>query len=163
MNNDAPGPGSPETDHPDVIALPPLILLGFVAVGLLANRFYALHFVSGNARYVTGAVLAALPFFISALAMREMGKAGTNIDVRKPATALITGSIYSVTRNPMYLSMVLMLAAGAFLLDNLWLLIAVPIFIAVIQKGVILREESYLEGKFGAEYTAYKSRVRRWL
>jgi protein-S-isoprenylcysteine O-methyltransferase Ste14 len=42
-------------------------------------------------------------------------------------------------------------------------LIAVPVFAAVIQKGVILREESYLEGKFGAEYTAYKSRVRRWL
>jgi len=156
-------PDATGADHPDVLALPPLILLGFIACGLLANRFYALPFVSGNARYVTGAVLAALPFFITALAMLEMGKAGTNIDVRKPATAIVKGSIYSVTRNPMYLSMVLMLAAGAFLLNNLWLLIALPIFVAVIQKGVIHREEAYLEKKFGEEYTAYKSRVRRWL
>ncbi|HML96547.1 MAG TPA: isoprenylcysteine carboxylmethyltransferase family protein [Thermodesulfobacteriota bacterium] len=155
--------GAPGADRPDVLALPPLILLGFVACGLLANQFYALPFVSGNARYVTGAVLAALPFLITALAMKEMGKAGTNIDVRKPATAIVTGGIYGVTRNPMYLSMVLILAAGGFLLNNLWLLIAVPIFVAVMQKWVIQREERYLEKKFGGVYTAYKSRVRRWL
>lgn len=153
----------PASDNPGVIALPPLILLAFIACGLLANQFYALPFVSGNARYVTGAVFAALPFLITTLAMREMAKAGTNIDVRKPATAIVTGGVYAATRNPMYLSMVLMLAAGAFLLNNLWILISVPIFIAVIQKGVILREERYLEKKFGAEYADYKNRVRRWL
>jgi protein-S-isoprenylcysteine O-methyltransferase Ste14 len=59
--------------------------------------------------------------------------------------------------------MVLILIAGAFLLNNLWLLIAVPIFVLVMQRGVIQREEHYLEKKFGEVYTAYKSRVRRWL
>ncbi|MCL4246465.1 MAG: isoprenylcysteine carboxylmethyltransferase family protein [Candidatus Dadabacteria bacterium] len=161
MNNQAPGPSG--ADRPDVLALPPLILLVFVACALAADRLHPLPFVSGSLRYVTGAILAALPFLIAGLAMREMSRAGTNIDVRKPATAIVTGGVYSFTRNPMYLSMVLILIAGAFLLNNLWLLIAVPVFVAVMQWGVIEREERYLEKKFGDVYTAYKSRVRRWL
>lgn len=38
-----------------------------------------------------------------------------------------------------------------------------PVAVMVIHRGVILREERYLEEKFGAEYLAYKARVRRWL
>ena len=161
MNNQA--ANAHEADRPDVLALPPLILLIFIACALAANRLHPLPFVSGSLRYVTGAILAALPFIIAGLAMRQMSKAGTNIDVRKPSTAIVTGGVYSFTRNPMYLSMVLILIAGAFLLNNLWLLIAVPLFVLVMQRGVIQREEHYLEKKFGEVYTAYKSRVRRWL
>ena len=161
MNNQAPGASG--ADRPDVLALPPLILLLFIACALAANRLHPLPFVSGGLRYVTGAILAALPFLIAGFAMRQMSRAGTNVDVRKPSTAIVTDGVYAFTRNPMYLSMVLILIAAAFLLNTLWLLIAVPLFVGVMQRGVIEREERYLEKKFGDVYTAYKSRVRRWL
>jgi protein-S-isoprenylcysteine O-methyltransferase Ste14 len=44
-----------------------------------------------------------------------------------------------------------------------WPLIALPAVLLVMQVGVIRREERYLEGLFGDDYRAYRTRVRRWL
>ncbi len=53
--------------------------------------------------------------------------------------------------------------AIALALGNVWaLLLLIPALLA-IRYGVIAREERYLEAKFGEEYLAYKSKVRRWL
>jgi protein-S-isoprenylcysteine O-methyltransferase Ste14 len=40
--------------------------------------------------------------------------------------------------------------------------LVVPL-LALIHRAVVLREERYLEQKFGEQYRAYKARVRRWL
>jgi protein-S-isoprenylcysteine O-methyltransferase Ste14 len=54
--------------------------------------------------------------------------------------------------------------AGIALLGGaLWALAMLVPTLLVIDRGVIAREERYLEGKFGAEYRDYKARVRRWL
>jgi protein-S-isoprenylcysteine O-methyltransferase Ste14 len=54
--------------------------------------------------------------------------------------------------------------AGIALVANApWALVPLPVTMAVIDRGVIAREERYLEGKFGAQYTDYKRRVRRWI
>ena len=92
-----------------------------------------------------------------------MIKAGTNVDVRKPAKVIVTESVYSYSRNPMYLSMVILLIAFTFLANALWIAISIPFFMIIMQKGVIEREEAYLENKFGEEYIRYKNRVRRWI
>ncbi|HVY55791.1 MAG TPA: isoprenylcysteine carboxylmethyltransferase family protein, partial [Thermodesulfobacteriota bacterium] len=81
----------------------------------------------------------------------------------KPATTVLTDGIYAYSRNPMYAGLILFLVAVSILLNNLWILIFTPVFIAVMRKGVIEREELYLEEKFGEEYTDYKKRVRRWI
>jgi len=47
--------------------------------------------------------------------------------------------------------------------EALWALVALPVVLAIVDRGVIAREERYLERKFGHEYLAYKGRVRRWL
>jgi protein-S-isoprenylcysteine O-methyltransferase Ste14 len=154
---------SPYDDHPHVIAPPPLIVLIFIAAGTAAGLIYPLRFIEGNARYLTGAALVVLSVIITSAAFFRMKRAGTNVDVRKPVTMIVTGGIYSRTRNPMYVSLVIFLAAVAILLNNLWIMILIPLFIAVMRRGVIEREERYLEEKFGAQYSEYKSRVRRWL
>jgi protein-S-isoprenylcysteine O-methyltransferase Ste14 len=38
-----------------------------------------------------------------------------------------------------------------------------PFFIWIIQRNFIRAEERFMEAAFGAEYLAYKQRVRRWL
>ncbi|MEQ9619785.1 MAG: isoprenylcysteine carboxylmethyltransferase family protein [Deltaproteobacteria bacterium] len=152
-----------DNDNPGVIAMPPLIFIIFLAIGILINLLVPLSFIHGSARFISGIIILLVSGIIVLSAQRRMKRSGTNIDVRKPSTAVVTGGIYSYTRNPMYMSMVILLIALAFLLNNLWVLIVIPFFMAVIRKGVIMREEAYLERKFGSEYTEYKKRVRRWI
>ena len=57
-----------------------------------------------------------------------------------------------------------MIYAGISSLANaLWAILLLPATLLVIQRGVIEREERYLERKFGEEYLSYKGRVRRWI
>ena len=66
-------------------------------------------------------------------------------------------------RNPAYLAMTLIYAGIASLANALWATLLLPVALLVIQRGVIEREERYLEGKFGEEYLSSKERVRRWI
>lgn len=153
----------PGKDHPRVLAPPPFIAFVIIFAGFAAGLIYPLRFIHGDARYISGGALLLLSAVIVSLAFSKMKGAGTNVDVRKPATTVVTGGIYSYTRNPMYVSLVIFLAAVSVLLNNLWILIFIPFFVFIMQRGVIEREELYLEEKFGADYTDYKKRVRRWV
>jgi protein-S-isoprenylcysteine O-methyltransferase Ste14 len=56
-----------------------------------------------------------------------------------------------------------MYTAIATLANALWAIVLLPVALLVTQRGVIEREERYLERKFGEEYLSYKARVRRWI
>jgi protein-S-isoprenylcysteine O-methyltransferase Ste14 len=43
-----------------------------------------------------------------------------------------------------------------------WALVMVAPLALVLRNGVVLREERYLESKFGEEYRRYKATVPRW-
>jgi protein-S-isoprenylcysteine O-methyltransferase Ste14 len=150
-------------DYPNVLAPPPLIAFMIIFAGGVAGLIKSLHFINGNARFITGGALVVVSFVIGYTAFVKMKNSGTNVDVRKPATMVLTDGIYAYSRNPMYIGLIVFLIAASILLNNLWILILTPVFIAVMWKGVIDREERYLEEKFGSEYTDYKKRVRRWL
>lgn len=76
---------------------------------------------------------------------------------------LETRGPYRLTRNPMYLHLVLICCGVGIVLANGWVLLLTPVVGWVLQRWAILPEEEYLERKFGDEYRAYKRRVRRWL
>jgi protein-S-isoprenylcysteine O-methyltransferase Ste14 len=152
-----------DNDNPGVITLPPFIFIAFLGVGVILHNIFPLHFIQGPIRNIVGAIFLAYSVLVASLAIFQMRRAGTNIDVRKPSTTIVSNGIYRYTRNPMYLSMALLLIAVSVLISNIWILILTPVFIIVIQKGVIEREERYLEGKFGTEYTSYKKSTRRWI
>jgi protein-S-isoprenylcysteine O-methyltransferase Ste14 len=63
----------------------------------------------------------------------------------------------------MYVGFGLWTLGIAFLVNSVWMLLAVPIGIVLTHRLVIKKEESYLERKFGEEYVGYKRRVRRWI
>jgi len=88
---------------------------------------------------------------------------GTAVEPWKPTTAIVTTGPYRITRNPAYLGMALLYIGIALLADSLWALAPLPVVLVLIDRGVIAREERYLERKFGAEYVDYRSRVRRWV
>ncbi len=80
-----------------------------------------------------------------------------------PSSALVTSGPYRFTRNPMYLGMASLYAGIALAFGLLWSLALLLVVLVVIDRGVIAREERYLERRFGDEYRLYKQQVRRWL
>jgi protein-S-isoprenylcysteine O-methyltransferase Ste14 len=90
-------------------------------------------------------------------------RAGSNVPTNRPTTTIVERGPYRFTRNPIYLGMFLGLIGSAIAFDNLWLLMMLVPFALVIRFGVVVREEAYLERKFGDAYRGYRSRVRRWL
>jgi protein-S-isoprenylcysteine O-methyltransferase Ste14 len=148
---------------PDVIALPPLILGATIALGLILNYFWPAKVLAHSLAVPLGILIVFVAVAIGLLAVREMVTASTPLDVRKRSTRIVTSGVFQQSRNPIYLGMVLLCTGIAFLVDSLWLLGLVPLFAAILQKGVIEPEEAYLERNFGEDYLRYKARVRRWI
>ena len=96
---------------------------------------------------------------------REFKRARTTINPFKPenSTALVTSGIYRFTRNPMYVGLALVLLGWAALLSSPWALLGPLVFVLYINRFQIAPEERVLSAKFGAAYTEYIARVRRWL
>ena len=92
-------------------------------------------------------------------------RSGTTVNPTKPgsSTELVTGGIYRYTRNPMYLGMLLWLAAFATWLGSPSALLLCPVFVLFMNRFQIAPEERALETLFGDEYRVYKSRIRRWI
>jgi protein-S-isoprenylcysteine O-methyltransferase Ste14 len=63
----------------------------------------------------------------------------------------------------LYVSLALLYAGLAIAARSLWALLLLIVVLVVTHRGVISREERYLERKFGDDYLQYKARVRRWL
>jgi protein-S-isoprenylcysteine O-methyltransferase Ste14 len=117
----------------------------------------------GRAVISGGLVALALGIVISGvLAFR---RARTTVNPLSPgdASSLVVVGIYKVTRNPMYLGFALMLVGWAVYLAHPIALLGVPGFAAYMTNFQIQPEERALDALFGADFTAYKARVRRWI
>ncbi len=79
------------------------------------------------------------------------------------ASALVTGGVYRVTRNPMYVGVMLLLLAWGIYLSSLLSLAGLPVFVMYITRFQIQPEERVLRNIFGEKYSSYEKRVRRWL
>jgi protein-S-isoprenylcysteine O-methyltransferase Ste14 len=110
-----------------------------------------------------GVILLVASGLLARLAEAAMKRAGTNIRPDQPALAIVSNGPFRFSRNPLYLALTGLYLGIALLADALWPLLLLVPTLAVLQWGVIAREERYLEAKFGESYRAYKSRVRRWV
>lgn len=110
-----------------------------------------------------GAILVVAGVALSAMGAFSFKRAGTPVIPFEPSTALVTTGLYRVTRNPMYLGMLIALLGAAVLFGTLSAFLPIPIFVWIIQANFIRGEERFLEGIFGEPYLAYKNKVRRWL
>ena len=150
-------------DTAGIIAPPPLIYLGTLAVAYHLSRFYPLGYVPDLIAQLLGWPLISAGVLCAVAAFRVMQRAHTPVDPYQSTTALVTAGPFCFTRNPLYLSLSLFYLGGALLLNTLWALLLFPLVVLLMSRGVIAREERYLERKFGAVYQDYKARVRRWL
>jgi protein-S-isoprenylcysteine O-methyltransferase Ste14 len=154
---------SDKQDIPGIIAPPPLIFAVPLAVTLLANWRWPAPVMSNRYARILGIVLGVVAIGMNAAAFIQFRRAGTAVMPYSPTTAIVDTGPYRFTRNPIYLSMLLGYVGISLVANSVWPLLVLPLVLLVVQRGVIEREERYLEGKFGGVYVAYKSRVRRWI
>jgi len=145
-----------------VLAPPPLIYLVPLALGLLLHRRYPFELPGRKVTMVVGlaCMLAAAIVLPALLSFR---RAATRPEPWRPATALVTDGPYRFSRNPMYLGFTLLYLGIALLFGSLWPFLFLPLVLSVMHFGVIVREEAYLERRFGDAYREYRRRVNRWL
>jgi protein-S-isoprenylcysteine O-methyltransferase Ste14 len=143
-----------------------------VAVGLLlgALMWVAARSVPGlgftlPAGRIIAAGLAVVGVFVAILGVVSFRRARTTVNPMSPeaASALVTSGIYQLTRNPMYLGMLLVLLGWAVWLANALTLALPVVFIFLMNRLQILPEERALAAMFGSRFADYQSRVRRWL
>lgn len=148
------------------VAIPPAIQGPAYAVlsWLAAERFPDFSFNWGGFRFIA-AGFAAAGLTIIAIAIGQFIKAKTTINPMKPDAAekLVIKGLYRVSRNPMYLGVLLLLLAWAAYLHNVLSLAPPLLFVLTMTLFQIKPEEKALHQKFGADYEAYCRRVRRWI
>lgn len=166
-----------QRDTPGVIAPPPLIYLGFLLVGWVLFRFanpaivgaelhgwLSLGFgLETQTRRNVSLALIIGGLLLDGAAAGYFRRLGTAVEPWKPSTVLATDGLYRFSRNPIYLGFAITYVGLAIAMDSvLTLLLLVPCLF-IVDRFVIQREERYLAAKFGADYEAYRARVRRWL
>jgi len=152
-----------EQDKAGVLAPPPLIYLAALVFGLLLNRRSPTTFLPRTIARLLGWPLLGGGVLLAGWFEWAMRSADTPTSPYKPVNHIATEGPFRYSRNPAYLSMTMMYAGIAALRNALWAIVLLPVALLVIQRGVIEREERYLERKFGEEYLSYKARVRRWI
>jgi protein-S-isoprenylcysteine O-methyltransferase Ste14 len=153
------------SDTPGVIVFPPLIPLSILVVGIILNFLMPLDLLAHVP--LPGRIVVGTVAFVAGLGMviganRNFRHIGTNVNPSQPTLVLAITGMYTRTRNPMYVggSIALLGIAIGCALD--WIPLLLVLSLPLVHYGIILREERYLERKFGDEYRRYKQKVPRY-
>ena len=148
------------------LKVPPLLvaLTVALAMGAIASFTPTLD-IDGMLRAAVAIVVAAAGLAVGLAGILAFRRATTTVNPMTPgkASSLVTGGIYRVTRNPMYVGVAIVLVAWAVFLASPWALVGVLAFAAYLTRFQIVPEERALASRFGDAYAIYAARVRRWL
>jgi protein-S-isoprenylcysteine O-methyltransferase Ste14 len=150
-------------DHADVRIPPPLIYIAGFVLGLVLERLFPLTVLPKIPSRITAVLCIVLGVTISVWSVGLFRRERTSFVPIKPTTTLVIYGPYHFSRNPMYFGLVCLYGGLALWLSVFWALILLSGVVVLIQQYVIIREEQYLERKFGDEYLRYKASVRRWI
>ena len=149
------------------LKIPPPLVAAAVAGGMYAAASLLLPVLALPPGLRVGAALAlagvGAGFDLAGLLAFRKAKTTVNpLTPSKSATVVTTG-VYRLTRNPMYLGLALILLGLAVYLASVWALFGPLVFAAYITRFQIVPAERVLTARFGAAFSTYCARVRRWL
>ena len=148
------------------LKIPPPAVAAVIAVAMWAGSLITpLLEVPSPIRVSLAIAIALAGGAFSLAGIMSFRRARTTVNPMKPeaTSSLVISGIYSITRNPMYLGLLLVVVAWAAFLSSAWALLGPLAFFLYIGWFQIAPEERVLSKLFGTEYSAYKTRVRRWL
>ena len=143
--------------HPPTYFLVALILMVLLHVAIPVYRFWAVPLS------LSGIVPLAIGVVLNLVADRRFQQHGTTVKPFEQSAALVTEFPFSISRNPMYVGLTLMLLGLALLLGSVSSLIPVSLFPPVMNRVFIRPEERQLAATFGADWERYSGTVRRWI
>ena len=159
----------PNTETAGAVVRPPQLFLAVLLLGFVADHVLPLPFPVpriGLVHWISAGIAGSLIIIgVAAFAagIRNFSSATTPVQGTKPANTLVTSGIHGWSRNPIYVGMFLLYGGIGLAVRSPWILILTLPLAITIRYGVVAREETYLERRFGDAYRHYKARVRRWL
>ena len=152
-----------ETERARAVPMP-VVFFVLLVLGFIVDWVFPLTFGPNLPAQVAGIAVILFGLLIGSSGIIAMRSAHTTMSVgRKPTTALVERSIFRHSRNPLYLSMLIVFLGIAIFTTVLWLILLLPLLFLIADRGAAKPEEAYLERKFGQEYLQYKKRVPRWI
>ncbi|HEX3270748.1 MAG TPA: isoprenylcysteine carboxylmethyltransferase family protein [Ktedonobacterales bacterium] len=150
-------------DSPGVRIPPPLIYALAFLIGWALQARFPLPFLSSPLALGLGVALMAAGGLLIIWSLLTLVRGHGTLNTNGASAALVAAGPYRISRNPMYLGLVLLYGGLACAFSVVWALLLLIPLIVYTQLGVIAREERYLDRAFGEAYRAYQARVRRWL
>lgn len=152
-----------QSDRPNTHHWPPILYVAVLAAAAVLHWLVPLPAAGGTATRWVGALLLVAGIGVAVAGLQRFHAHGTTFDPTGPAHALATDGVYRLTRNPMYLGALLAYVGLGLAVRWTWLIVLVPAMAIGLARLAVVREEAYLERRFGDDYRRYRERVRRWL
>ena len=146
-----------------MVAPPPILYLAGFLLGMVIGVLFPVPIWPGLWIRIVGILPLTAGIWLCFSAFKSLTRHKTPPQPNMPTVAIVQDGPYRFTRNPIYLGFSLLYAGASLIFNSLPALIVIIPVLIIIDRRQILREEAYLKGKFGDEYAAYKSKVRRWL
>lgn len=148
------------------LKIPPAVITLIITIAMWwIDQYLVLDWALFEPIWSVSFMFVGIGGLFGVLGLIEFYKSSTSIDPHDPhkASSLVTNGVYSISRNPMYVGLLLILVGYGFYLGNVLVFAMLPLFIGYMNRYQIIPEENIMEENFGEEYQKYKSEVRRWL
>ena len=126
------------------LKLPPaIVFLLFLVIMYFLAEMLPFGYFDFFGRLVLAKVLMGLALILALMALFQFARNKTTIDPAKPqkASRLVTGGVYQITRNPMYLALLLVLLAAGLYFGNAFNTLTAAGFVAYMNRFQIMPEE----------------------
>jgi protein-S-isoprenylcysteine O-methyltransferase Ste14 len=148
---------------PPIPLPPPIFILVLLLLSALLTAVAPIAFVPVPFHGPIAVLLILVGLGFSSAGFLSFKSRGAPVRPGSDPTQLVLSGPYRVTRNPMYLGLLLISIGCFFAVESLWFIIPPILFFGVINFRLIPFEEQLMKEHFGAEYETYRQRVRRWL
>lgn len=145
---------------------PTVIFIITFILGMLIswlNPWNMTDYLSKELIRIIGVIILLISLLLNAIAYRGFKKYLTPHAPFLTPTVLLQSGVFALSRNPVYLALVLSELGLAFVFDAFWLVISSGLLLLILDRKIISEEERILQATFKTDYTAYKNKTRRWI
>jgi protein-S-isoprenylcysteine O-methyltransferase Ste14 len=142
---------------------PPVIDLIFLGLAVFLNIYFPYKIIYPPYSFISGIIILIASGVLILLSIILFYKNRTAIFPGFSPSKIITKGPFRISRNPIYLGMVVMFVGLSFLFGSLAVFIVPILNFIILNFYVIPIEERICEEDLGAEYLRYKENVRRWI
>jgi protein-S-isoprenylcysteine O-methyltransferase Ste14 len=139
------------------------LMLGLMVAQYILGGFPSLTHAIAHPIGLVALAVGGFGLLLMLISFIGLKRRNTTVDPTRSPNALVTTGLYRISRNPMYLGMLLMLFLIPLMAMRPRPLVFTLVFFLIMNFYVIPREERRIEKIFGSAFTQYKKRVRRWL